>query len=216
MTYIYDILLDFNADFYEFYEWEKKDTIIHIKKIPIFKVDNMMLDDLLTKKIQINDPFSFEILNKTEVFENKKIKTIKYAALFTDSYRVVAALLNDDLVVTRLSDLQLDEELDALAISKRCNLIPITYNIIGTKKDYKFLTRNEIKIKKYLLAEIKNAYKENDIKKLEYLYFEFFNKVPKEETKIIEELVLSLDLEVNDKHKKLYELMKLANEKQII
>ena len=72
MTYIYDILLNFNNDFYEFYEWEKTDYITHIKKIPIYKVNTNLIDDLLTKKIVIDSPITYEIMNKTEVFENKK------------------------------------------------------------------------------------------------------------------------------------------------
>ena len=38
MTYIYDILLNFNEEYYEFYDWNKEDTIVHIKKIPIYKI----------------------------------------------------------------------------------------------------------------------------------------------------------------------------------
>jgi len=33
MTYIYDILLNFKDDLYEFYDWNKTDNIIHIRKI---------------------------------------------------------------------------------------------------------------------------------------------------------------------------------------
>ena len=47
MIYIYDILLNLNNDFYEFYEWEKNDNIFHIKKIPIFLVDTNFMEDLL-------------------------------------------------------------------------------------------------------------------------------------------------------------------------
>ena len=32
MTYIYDIVLNFNNDFYEFYEWDKNDNLTLIKK----------------------------------------------------------------------------------------------------------------------------------------------------------------------------------------
>ena len=33
MNYIYDIYLNLNKNLYDFYEWNKSDNIIHIKKI---------------------------------------------------------------------------------------------------------------------------------------------------------------------------------------
>ena len=33
MNYIYDIVLNFNKDYYEFYEWKKSDKVINVKKI---------------------------------------------------------------------------------------------------------------------------------------------------------------------------------------
>ena len=40
MNYIYDIVLNFNKEYYSFYEWNRKDNIINVKKIPLFLVDN--------------------------------------------------------------------------------------------------------------------------------------------------------------------------------
>ena len=40
MNYIYDVVLNFNKDYYNFFEWYKSDNIINIKKIPFFLVDN--------------------------------------------------------------------------------------------------------------------------------------------------------------------------------
>ena len=66
MAYIYDILLNFNEDFFEFYDWNKNDKIIHIKKIPIYQVDNKTLKDILHNKIKINGDFLTLIKDKTE------------------------------------------------------------------------------------------------------------------------------------------------------
>ena len=215
MVYIYDILLNFNNDFYEFYEWEKNDPIFHIKRMPILKVETEFIDDLLTKKIVIDDSLVMSILNKCEVFDNKKVKTLKYACVFTDTYRVVGVILNDNYMVSKISDLLLDEALDAIDISRRCTLVNPAYTIVGNKKDYSFLTRREVKIKKYLLSELKNAYKEQDKEKLEYLYFEYFGKIETDELKIIEDLKESLKTEVNERHLMLFELLKLASTKKV-
>ena len=157
MTYIYDILLNFNQDFYEFYEWEKGDYLTLIKKIPIYKVKSSFLEDVLTKKIKINDPITLEIMNKCEIIENKKVKQLKYACLITDGYKVLAISLNNNLEILKVSDLLLDEASDVLAISKGYKIREIAYNTKGEKNNYNFLTRKEIKIKKYLKEELKNA-----------------------------------------------------------
>ena len=38
MNYTYDILANFNETYYEFYEWNNKDELTHIKRLPIIKV----------------------------------------------------------------------------------------------------------------------------------------------------------------------------------
>ena len=46
MNYIYDIVLNFNKEYYYFFEWKKNDSIINIKKIPCFLIDNNTLHNL--------------------------------------------------------------------------------------------------------------------------------------------------------------------------
>ena len=77
MSYIYDILLNFNTKYYDFFEWNKNDEITHIKKIPIFKTTS---EDFL--KIKLNTvKFSENLLNlienKTEIFKKKLYIKIK-------------------------------------------------------------------------------------------------------------------------------------------
>ena len=47
MNYIYDILLNFNDIYYDFYEWNISDNIEHIRKIPLFKIS---IKDMITIK----------------------------------------------------------------------------------------------------------------------------------------------------------------------
>ena len=210
MIYIYDILLNFNENLYEFYEWEKGDNISHIKKIPIFKVNTSFMNDLISNKIVIDTSINKLLFNKTEVFDNKKIRTIKYACLFTDGYKVIGVLLNEDGSIFKISDLLLDEASDVISISNRCNLINIEYNIIESRNNNYYLTRKELRIKKYLSEELTSIYDSKDNLKLEYLYFEYFNKNLNDIDSIYKELVDSLN-NINNKHFKLYELIKLCN-----
>ena len=48
MKYAYDVVLNFNDEFYNFYEWDTDDTIAYVKKIPIYKVTNDIINDFKT------------------------------------------------------------------------------------------------------------------------------------------------------------------------
>ena len=54
MEYIYDIVLNFKDRYYEFYEWKKKDKIINIKKIPIYKIKNKDYLNIKNNEVLIN------------------------------------------------------------------------------------------------------------------------------------------------------------------
>ena len=176
MIYIYDILVNFNNDFYEFYEWEKNDSVYHIKKMPIFLVDTNFMETLLTKKIIIDDPIIYEMYNKTEYFDMKKVKSLKYACLFTDQYKVVAVEFNQEGKSLFKSYLLLDEEEEILELSNEIALKNIPYKVMKKNTKELYLTREEEFRRNYLLKEIKYAYKKGSYEKINYLYEEIFPK----------------------------------------
>ena len=212
MIYIYDIILNFNSVFYEFYEWDSKDNLTFIRKIPLVKVDTNFINDILTKKVVIDDPIVLEITNKCEITSCKKANKIKYACLFTDSLKVIGVILNDKKQIIKVSDLLLDEANDVINISKRTNIRSITYNILENKNNEFFLTKKEIKIKNYLQDEIQNIQNKKDFSKLSYLYFEYFNKIPTSDCNISKELLNSFKNNLTTKHIELYELLKLIHQ----
>ncbi len=211
MTYIYDIVLNFNTLYYEFFEWETKDNLTLVKKIPLIKVDTTFLDDVLNRKIKIDDPITLELFNKCEIISKKHVKTVKYMFLITDSYRVLGLTLNNELIIDKISSLPLDLEEEAIESAKRSNLRTITYTIIGKRNNSNFLTRKEMKIKNYLLEEFKNIEKRKDYLKLNYLYYEFFNHVP-DTNNVYEKLVASLKDNLTKDHLKLYNLLKFIHQ----
>ena len=72
MTFVYDIYVNFQTIYYDFYEWNKKDKIMHIKKIPIFEVKNDVFQKMIIHENKI-DETSFELIkNKTEIFKKKR------------------------------------------------------------------------------------------------------------------------------------------------
>ena len=48
MNYYYDILLNFQENYYMFYEWDKEDNIEFVKKIPLFHIDSKEFIDIFT------------------------------------------------------------------------------------------------------------------------------------------------------------------------
>ena len=50
MNYIYDIVLNFQENYYQFFEWSRKDKIKNISKIPVYRVTD---EDLLKLKYKL-------------------------------------------------------------------------------------------------------------------------------------------------------------------
>lgn len=209
MTYIYDILLNFNNDFYEFYEWNCDDYLYHIKRIHLIKIDSKTYNDILNNKVEIKDDLLFNIFNKCEYFDNRKVMSIPYAIMLTDSYRVMAITLNMNGIVTKYSSLLLDEEEDVLEVSEKLGTIKLNYSIIEERK-LNNLTRNERNIIKYIKKDLDRAYKDKNINKLKYLYYEYFNKENDNINLIYNSLIDTLNNKINDKHYDLYNLIKLS------
>ena len=68
MSYVYDLVLNFNNDLYEFYEWKKDDNLYHIKRINLVKVDSNTYNDILDNIVIFNDEFTLSIFNKCESY----------------------------------------------------------------------------------------------------------------------------------------------------
>ena len=169
MNYIYDLLLNFNEKIYEFYDWNKTDKIIHIKKIPIFKISSSKMNIIKNNKICFEDSFLEKIYRKTEEFMNRKNKYIDYACLFTDGVEVIGINVNKK---TTYSKLLIDEESEVINMSLHMTEKNIEIKILENKKIELFKTRKEIE----QINETKNIFnkilKENNDEKLKYLYYE--------------------------------------------
>lgn len=210
MIYIYDILLNFSKNkIYDFYEWDKEDKIDHVKKIKLIKVNSKIIDDLFTYNITLLDVKKSELEKGCELFKNKQVKK---AMLFTDGYRVLAVLFNDQYKSVARSKLLLEEELDVLDISEKLNEVELIYKK-STKIEEEFYTRKELEIKQKLEREIKKAYKKQEVNKLGYIYIEYFNKEEKNIEILYKNLLDSLK-EINEKHIKLLDMLN-KDKKQI-
>lgn len=210
MTYIYDLLLNFTDDerILEFFEWNEKDEIINIKKIPLIRVSNKTMKDFINKKVKVTEELLLEIKNKTTTYS--KTEDLEYALLISDLNKVIAIEFNKKGEVLSRSSLLLDEEDEVLEEVEYLEIQPIKYKVISTYKTNYTLTRLEQKKKKYLLKEMDTLYQENNISKLTFLYEEIF---PKDELSLYDKyLKLKEDIEDNysNNHNKLYDIIRLT------
>ncbi len=212
MTNIYDLILNFQENYYEFYEWNNNDEMIHIKKISLMKITSQDYNNILNKKVKFDDNFLFNIFNKCEYYDNKKIQNIAYAILLTDSYRVMAIILDMDGYVLKYSSLSLEDEEDIIDISDRLGCLKINYQILESKNNEFDKTREEIEIINFIKNDLLESYNNKKYDKLKYLYYEYFSRETNDIKKIKTDLEKELEKPIDEKHYNLYQLIKISKQ----
>ena len=202
MNYIYDIYLNLNEILFDFFDWNKNDKLTHIKKIPVFKVNEEIIKTLVHNQININEDTLLQIYNKTEIWNmNGKIN---YCALFSDSNSILAIEFNKSGKSIKKSFLFIDEELEVLEIIDKLNEKYIEFNVLEKEKNI-FKTRKQIKDEKFINNELKNM----EDSKLNYIYFECFGSREKDK-KIILDNINNISKNSNT-YKNLYDILKLTS-----
>ncbi len=210
MTYAYDLILNFNSELYEFFEWRRDDEIIHIKRINLIRVSSQCFNDIINYHVKLKDDFLLNIFNRCEYYQNKLLKNIPYALLVTDAYRAVGIILDMYGNILKYSSLLLDEEEDILELSNRLAIINIDYEKKKHRPINVFLTRYESNIIKYIKKDLMHCYQEKDLNKLKFLYYEYFNKQCDSLDVIYHSLMKELSNEISLQHHHLYQLIKLS------
>lgn len=205
MNYIYDIYLNLNDVLYDFFDWNKNDKLIHIKKIPIFKIDDQDLNKIVYNSVKVSNTFLKSVYNKTELW-NLSDK-IKFCALFSSNNDIIAIEFDEYGNSSKKSFLQVDEELEILETIHKIPYIDLDFDII--KKNTLLLkTRKQLKEESFIKKELKNMEKE----KLDYIYFECFGKKEKNKKIILQNLE---NISKNSKiYKNLYDILKLTSTKK--
>ena len=190
MNYIYDITLNFNKELYEFYDWNKDDNIEFYLKIPIFKVEDSVINDFINCDINVSKEFLNKINNKTENYFQTTIKTCKYASIFTSNDKVVAIVFDKNGNSINKSNMSIDEENEVLEYSKILKYTLIDYKINNRKKNkLNFFTRKEIEVRERSLKLINEIYENKEYDKLRYIFYEIYNEKLNNEKKIYSKLL---------------------------
>ena len=204
MKYIYDIVLNFQNNYYEFYEWKRKDNIKNITRIPIYRVSSEDILILKSNKIKISSSF----LNRIKE-DNKKYK--KIICLVSNTKVSIGLLFDDKGNLLKRSSLIYEEEDEVNDISKDLDITKIEY-IENEEKLPTSTLRIDIERKESLADFIDNT---NDLKILKYLYYEYFYKECNNIQKIKKELKKEIDKDWTKKQKNLYHTISLLNKKNL-
>lgn len=212
MIYVYDIILNWTDEdrVYEFFEWELKDDLEHVKRMPLFKINSNRFSELIDYEVGVDKEFLDKIWNLTEIYASGKVEHLDYACLFTDGTRVIALEFSNEGDSIYRSKMLLDEEQDVTILSNKL----LEYDLLITKKNKRnydlCTTRLESEMKRVLTQEIKNSYKKGNFDKIKYLYFECFEREQEDIDIAYKKLLESMDKELNYNHSKLYEVVKLS------
>lgn len=216
MIYTYDILLNWTKEerLKEFYEWTLEDDLEHIKKMPIIRIRESLLKDLLTSKIKIDKTFLSKIKYKTESYFHNEIDVIDYAVIVTTEKKSLALELDNEGNVMYKSSLLIDEEEEVLEIGEELVKMDIPYEVITKNKKVSYLTRKEEEEKKFLIKEIKKIKQNKEESKLNYLYKEFFVDNVESFNDKLTILEKEISKDYNSFHHNLYNLLKLSTIKK--
>lgn len=212
MLYIYDILLNFiDGDrIYEFFEWEYKDIVEHIKQIPTLKVDDKTFNDFIYNDIVVSNDFLELIKNKTSTYKEK----IEYACIITNEDRCYAFEFNKGGKIVFKSSLLIDEEEDVISCARKMPISTINYevnknnNIVNNN-----FTRKEERDANLLKREIISTYEYKDYEKLNYLYNEAYKEDNLDISEKYKRLISDIDNNFSANLKKLIKIISLANKK---
>ena len=205
MNYIYDVVLNFNKHYYEFFEWKKTDKIMNVKKIPAFKVSCDDLRDLKFNEIKLNKKFIDKIFQLT-LFYNKK-DNYDYMCLVSSCNEAIGLMFDKEGNIIKRSSLVFDEEEEVNEEVYNNDLIELDYekNIYKKQENISRIDREK---KEILLKFLNSLNEEKDCSILKYIYYDYFEKEEDDIKKIRKEILKELNSNSNNMNK-LYELVKV-------
>ena len=204
MNYIYDIILNFNEEFYDFYEWKNNDNVINVRKIPVLKVDENTYVSLRNNKIQVSME-TIDSLKKNFSLYNEKIEG-NIICLITNGMSAFGVMFNNNGYLIKRSSMLFDEEEEVIDESENIKKVKIDF-IKNEKQKSNNISRIVKEKQKFIKDYISSL---DDELTLKYIYYDYFEK--EENKNNIKEILLSeINSEWNSKRSKLYDLTKLLN-----
>lgn len=212
MNYYYDLILNFSLDNILFYEWDDTDNLEYIEKIPLFKIIEKDMVNILENNIKITKDFLLLIKDKTTIKSRGIINTIGYASIFTDSKSAIAIEFNENGEIIGRSNLLLEDDLNVIEMAFTLKKKELNYEVLNKIEINKPL-REITKMKNIIKSEITKLYEEKNKDKLSFLFLEWFGINEKDLNKIYQTMLSELENELDTKQYKVYEIIKLSYSK---
>ena len=108
MNYIYDVILNFNDNYYEVFEWKNTDNIINVRKIPFIKVSDSDFISLKNNIIKLDKENLDEIIDEFNVFDYNLSDNIIFLA--SSNTASIALMFDNDGNLIKRSAMVFDEE----------------------------------------------------------------------------------------------------------
>ena len=159
MDYIYDIVLNFQSNYYDFFEWKQTDKVMNIKKILVYTVNNQ---DYLNLKYN-------EV-----ILDRKKLPNQIKMFLVTNGIEVMGLLLDNDGKIIKRSSLIFDEADEVLEEKETIKVLPLKYKK-NIQKPHKLYSRIHTEKIKFLQKYFSNIDKLKDEYLLKYIYYDIYN-----------------------------------------
>lgn len=202
MNYIYDIVLNFQDKYYQFFEWNRSDKIKNITRLAVYHVEDEDLNNFIYNQITIDNNF-LETLKQ----DNKKYKQLM--CLVSNTNQTIGLLFSKEGKLLKRSSLLFEEENEVNNFAKILPITKITY-LENKPQQPNYNLRIEIEKREKLLNFIKQT---TDIIPLKYLYYEYFQKESDNYNEIKSTLLNILEEEWTPNKNKLYSLINLLEKK---
>lgn len=201
MNYIYDIVLNFQDNYYEFFEWNRNDKIKNIRKIPLYRVTDQDILKLKYNKIKLDESF-------LKILASDK-KTKKLMFLVSNTKISLGILLDEEGNLLKRSSLLFEEEEEVNSYSKTLTPTKLRYQEDKVKPPIHKL-RIEREKKDNLINYIKNI---QDTLTLKYLYYEYYKKEAPDIETIKKDLLTELEKPWKKEQNNIYRIVNLLNKK---
>lgn len=205
MHYYYDLLVNLDEVAWEFYEWEKKDVILPIKKIPFLRINEKEFKEISAYEGKIEKNWLEPYIGKTQIKKDKS----KNLLLLSTTKNSLAIEINSTGQIISRSKLLIEDEnnCNELASSLKETTIPFSsQQKIPLRSDF----RQAIKEKNLIKIELKTLKETKNTTKCSYLYYEWFNILEDDLSTMLENCLEELKKPYTLKIHKIASLIRLS------
>ncbi len=181
MHYYYNFLINLDTCFWSYYEWEKTDNLIWIKKMPVVKISDRDIKKFLEYDISFSKDWVSSYLDKTLI---KSKRTKLSCILFSSGKNSLVLEVNENGKVLSRSKLLMLDECDCNDFVSHLKSEWMEYELLD-KLRYDDEFRKAIYEKHMIEVELNTLKETHNLSKCSYLYYEWFGVIESDMEKML-------------------------------